>query len=249
MENTSYISLSRQMAVERQMESVANNLANVNTTSYKTDRTIFSEFLTTPPNPEEATSFVHDLRVYRVPEQGAIRQTGEMTDFSLNGDGYFIVETPDKRERYYTRDGMLRLDNERYLSTQDGLRLVSVDENEQESFIEVPESVTDMTVARDGSVLDQDGRRLGRIKLAGFEDEQELKKIGENRYSGDKKLERDRPDTEVVQYTLESSNVNSITEITNMMELLRHYEAVQKMVENDHDRQTKVIQALSSAPN
>ena len=249
MENTSYISLSRQMTLQRQMESVANNLANVNTTSYKKDRTTFSEFLTTPPNPEDATSFVHDFRTHRVTEQGAINRTGEQFDMSLNGDGYFIVSSADKKERYYTRDGMFRLDNERFLISQDGLRVVSVDDKSQEGFVQIPQDVQDIIVNRDGSVTDKEGKKIATIKLASFKDEQALDKVGQNRYSINKKFEQPVNNTEVIQYTLEMSNVNPLAEVTNMMELMRSYESVQKIIETDHDRQTKMVQALSSAAN
>src|ERR1700684_306881 len=124
MENTSLIGLSRQSALERQMDVVANNIANLNTTGYKALRSVFSEFLM-PVAREQAAStadtqlhYVFDRTAFRNLGQGPVQQTGNPLDVAITGIGFLSVQTP-AGERF-TRAASLVINATGQLVTPDG---------------------------------------------------------------------------------------------------------------------------------
>ena len=109
MENTLLVGLSRQMTLERQMDVVANNVANINTTGFKADRSLFEEFLRSPAHEDNfvpsdrRVSFVQDRATFHDFSQGAVEETRNPLDVAIDGGGFLVVQTP-AGERY-TRDG------------------------------------------------------------------------------------------------------------------------------------------------
>jgi len=109
MENTLLVGLSRQMVLERQMDVVANNVANVNTNGYKADRSMFQEYLASGAHednfltPDRRVSYVQDRATFRDFSQGAVEETRNPLDVAIDGGGFLVVQTP-AGERY-TRDG------------------------------------------------------------------------------------------------------------------------------------------------
>ena len=124
MENTLLVGLSRQTLLERQLDVVANNIANVNTTGYKADSSLFEEFLTSGAHEDNfvgadrRVSYVQDRATYRDFAQGAADQTKNPLDLAIDGSGFLVVQTP-AGERY-TRDGGLQLNNQGQLVTLSG---------------------------------------------------------------------------------------------------------------------------------
>src|ERR1700675_1861251 len=108
MEAASYVALSSQMALTRQLDVVANNLANSSTPAFKGERMIFAEFVSQKQAAGAATSFVQDLGTTRDASQGPLAQTGNPLDIGLQGDGYFKVQTPLGMR--YTRNGRFQMD-------------------------------------------------------------------------------------------------------------------------------------------
>ena len=109
MEAASYVALSSQMALTRQLDVVANNLANASTPAFKGERMIFAEFVTQKQTAASGgTSFVQDFGTARDASQGPLAQTGNPLDLALQGDGYFKVQTPLGLR--YTRNGRFQLD-------------------------------------------------------------------------------------------------------------------------------------------
>src|SRR3954452_5976092 len=121
METTLLIGLSRQMVLERQMDVVANNVANVNTNGYKADKSLFQEYLRTGAREDNfigsdrAVSFVLDRGSYRDFTQGPAEQTKSPLDVAIDGGGFLVVQTA-AGERY-TRDGGLQINNQGQLVT------------------------------------------------------------------------------------------------------------------------------------
>jgi flagellar hook-basal body protein len=115
MENTLLIGLSRQMVLERQMDVVANNVANVNTSGFKADRSLFEEFLNSRAHEDNfigrdrRVSYVQDRGTFKDFTQGAVEQTKNPLDLAIEGDGFLVVQTP-AGERY-SRDGGLQINN------------------------------------------------------------------------------------------------------------------------------------------
>jgi flagellar basal-body rod protein FlgF len=236
MESPSYVALSRQEALRRQMDVVANNIANVNTTGFKQQRVLFTEFLERP-SVHEQVSFVQDRAVVRNLNVGALAQTGNTLDFALTGPGYFTVDTASGRR--YTRSGNFQLNNQRQVVDQNGLPLV--DERGQPMVI--PENAREIKVSSDGTVSTEEGD-VGKFNLASFSREQLMTEVGGGLYVSDEQPQAVPADTKVSQGMLEQSNVNSITETTSMIEILRQYQQNQKMIDNENERIRTAIRRL-----
>ena len=246
MENTNYIGLSKQVALQRQLDITANNIANVNTRAYREDKPMFRQYLSSPPNPQNRTSFVYDTKVYRNQAEGTLKKTSEQLDFALHGDGFFVTQNADKTARQYSRDGMFHIDQNRILLNHENKQVVGLDENKREIPIQIPEGVSDIVVRNDGTIADETGAIIANFKLVRFDKDGDLKKVGENNFEAKKELEKDAPQTEVIQGMLEESNVNPVTAMTDMMQVTRNYEAMQRMMDAENDRQMKYIQYVGT---
>lgn len=253
MDNTSYIALSNQIALQDKLSVIANNIANVNTPAYKSEHSLFAEYLPTPPSPEDKASFVLKTGVYRDESVGSFTQTDNPLDFSLQGDGYFTVETTNNTERFYTRNGSFNVDADGYLVTKDGLRVLggSEEETNSSSFIQIPQTVVDIIVSKDGVVRDETGNNLGQIRISHLENSQDLKRHGSDLYALDAKAAPiyKEGNTTVQQGMLEMSNVNSVIETTKMMEVYRNFQSINNVVKSEHERELQTIRALDVTQN
>lgn len=244
MENPSYIALSQQMALRRQMDVIANNLANVSTPSYRADRIMFAELVAgRAPYPASGAtrghlSFVRETGMLRDVSDGALIQTGNSLDLAINGSGYFVVETPGGPR--YTRQGNFRLDNDGRIVTSDGFPLL--DNNDRPIVVRPGESRIE--ISPQGTVTTESGE-IGRIRLVSFENEQALRKLGSGLYETEQQPLAANPATEIRQGMIEGSNVKAVVEVTNMMEILRRYQSAQKMIESEHELQRRAIDKLS----
>src|ERR1700694_3060548 len=121
MENTLLIGLSRQMTLERQIDVVANNVANVNTSGYKADRSLFQEFLTSGAHEDNflgrdgRVSSVQDRATFHDFSQGPTEETKNPLDVAIDGGGFLVVQTPAGAR--YTRDGGLQINNPGHVVT------------------------------------------------------------------------------------------------------------------------------------
>ena len=118
MDNTTYIALSRQQALWNQLEVVANNLANVNTTGFKGTDTLFAQYVFKVPNDDrtfkDKVAFTHDFGLVRNLSQGAFNYTGNTYDVALQGEGYFVTQGTSRRQpKRYTRAGNFTVDGQR----------------------------------------------------------------------------------------------------------------------------------------
>ena len=134
MENTLLVGLSRQMTLERQLDVVANNIANVNTAGYKADRSLFEEYLNSGAHEDNflasdrRVSYVQDRATFRDFTQGPVEQTKNPLDIAINGAGLLAVQTPGGER--YTRDGNLQMNNHRpagHRFRQSGARYLRAD--------------------------------------------------------------------------------------------------------------------------
>ncbi len=241
MENTSYIAISRQAALWRQLEAVSNNLANVNTPAFKGERLMFREYLVETASPEsrrgQPLSFVQDFGMFRDMRDGPLTKTDNPLDLAIDGEGYFVVETPDGLR--YTRNGHFRLDETGMLVDSEGYALMQAGDLP----IIVAPNETAIEIAKDGTVSSENGP-IGRIRVVRFDNDQQLRKIAGGVYDTEL-IPADMDAPRVVQGMVEESNVQPVTELTNMIAIMRHYEGVQKLLDNDNDRQLKAFDVLS----
>jgi flagellar basal-body rod protein FlgF len=236
-ENIAYIALSQQLALARQLAVVANNVANMSTTAYKSERVLFEEFLVTTDEGVEL-SFVQDVAVARDLQDGELKQTGNPLDLAISGRGYFVIETPEGPR--YSRNGHFRLSSEGRLVTQDGFAVLDA----QNQPIEVNPEEKSITVSPDGTVALGAGAAT-RLQIVGFANEYNLRPVGSGLYETEEATQP-APRAAVLQGMLESSNVEPILEITQMIELSRSYEATQRLLESGNDLSLRTIRRLAT---
>ncbi|MBI1406809.1 MAG: flagellar basal-body rod protein FlgF [Caulobacter sp.] len=240
MDNTLYVSLSRQMTLRREMDVIANNISNSDTTGFKVESLMVRTEAQAPaamtgdPNP---VKFVLDDGVARDFSQGPLRKTGGDFDLAIEGKGFFKVNTA-AGERF-TRDGQFTLSPDGRLTTQAGDPVMG-DGGE----IVVDPAKGPVAIAADGTVS-QAGERIARVGVFAFDDRSVLAKDQNNLL---KNVSNAQPTTDtasqVRQGMLEGSNVNPILQITRMIEVSRAYEGVVKAMENTADLSRRAVERL-----
>lgn len=238
MESPLLLALSRQMAVRDQMETIANNVANMSTPAYKGERTLFHEYLSGPTGKNSEITFPQLKGIFRETHEGAISTTGNSLDVALRGKGYLVVETQGGFTRY-TRDGHLSLNNKNQIVTQQGYPVMGVNNRP----MTVPQDAKSVTIAGDGTISAGDVR-VGQFKLVSFENEQHLVRTGDGLYRTDAAPQK-ATDVDVLQGNLEGSNIQPVLEITRMIEASRIYQSAQKIVNSEDERIRKAIERLS----
>lgn len=236
MENAGYIALSRQMVLRREMDVIANNMANINTPAYKGQSMLFVEYLETSDSGEKM-SFVQDVALVRNLAEGQMTTTDNPLDLAIAGEAYFEIDTPTGSR--YTRNGTFQLNAGGELVTSSGERVLGEGGNP----ITLPPYSRDVTVTRDGTISTDQGP-AGRLRLVRFENEQALVKLADGLYDAEGQDPLPAQGAEVLQGTIEGSNVQGIIELTRMIETVRHYSATGRMVNDEHERQRRAIQTL-----
>ena len=187
MENALLIGLSRQTVLERQLDVVANNIANVNTAGFKADESLFEEYLMPGAHEDNfvgsdrRVSYVQDRGTFRDFTQGPAEQTKNPLDIAIDGGGFLVVQTA-AGERY-TRDGGLQLNGQGQLVTAGGNPVLGTG-----GPIVFQPTDHDINVSPDGTitVVEGNGRTdslRGKLRLVSFADAQKLLKEGSNLYS------------------------------------------------------------------
>jgi flagellar basal-body rod protein FlgF len=253
MENALLIGLSRQTALERQMDIVANNIANVNTSGYKADNTLFEEYLNTPAHEDNfvssdrRVSFTQDRGTYRDMSQGAVEATNNPLDVAIDGTAFLAVQTPNGER--YTRDGNLHINNQGQLVTGSGNPVLGAN-----GPIVLQQTDHDINIAPDGTVtvVEGSGRTdslRGALRLVSFPDAQKMLKEGFNLYTaGDGGAPQPDTKSTVRQGFIEKSNVNSVTEMSKMMEVSRAYASIANLMNQQSELQKTAIQQLADVP-
>lgn len=254
MENTLLIGLSRQTALRRELDIVANNLANLNTTAFKADGAVFSEYLQSGAHSDlfapadRRVSFVQDRMSWHDMSQGPIQQTGNPLDIAIDGDGMLVVQTA--RGERYTRNGSLHLNNLGELVTSTGDRVLG-----EAGPIVLQPTDRDIVVTKDGTIKVREGQSLnsdstrGKLRLVTFANPQQLQKDGSSTFKAPDGVEPQPVQTvNVVQGALEKSNVRSVIEMTRMIELTRAYAEVANILNQQNDMRRSSIQQLAEVP-
>jgi len=241
MDNTTYIALSRQTALWNQLEVVANNLANVNTTGFKGTDTLFAQYVYKLPQNDrtfkDKIAFTHDFGLVRNLAQGAFNYTSNVYDLAIQGEGYFVTQsaTPGQPERY-TRAGNFTLDANSQLVTQDGRTVMPVNNTP----IVIPGTAGEITVQGDGAIMDQQGNQIDRLRIVRFDSERDLRQIdGTSFVTGEGQTAINLDNPKVAQGVLEASNVNGVSEMTRLIALNRMYADVARVVETESERKRK----------
>jgi flagellar basal-body rod protein FlgF len=238
MDNTTYISLSRQMALQNQLEVVANNLANVNTTGFKGTDTLFAQYVFKLDQNERAfkdkVAFVHDFGLVRNLSQGVFNFTGNTYDLAIQGEGYFVTRGRGGVENY-TRAGAFTKNSEGFLVTMEGRLALSTNG----APISIPDDAEDIVIQGDGSIGEKGGRNFGQLRVVRFENERDLKQVDGTAFRAEGQAPIDIQRPKIAQGVLEASNVTPVTEITRLIALNRAYQETSKMVSQEDERKRK----------
>ncbi|HOV91835.1 MAG TPA: flagellar basal-body rod protein FlgG [Candidatus Kapabacteria bacterium] len=234
-------------AEQKYVEIIANNISNVNTTGFKKVRPEFQDLLyetlqpagavsqvgTEPLNEVQIGSGTRLVATTRILSQGDVTQTNNTLDMAINGEGYFMIRKPDNSIAY-TRDGSFHLDAQGQIVNSQGYLL--------EPGFSIPDDTTDIQVSRDGYLQvalngETQAQVLGQIELARFINPGGLRAVGDNLFvetpaSGQPIYEQPGVNNtgEILQKSLENSNVDIVEEMVNMITAQRAYELNSKSV-------------------
>lgn len=242
--NAQLIGLSRQMALQRQMDVVANNLANINSTGFKAEAILFEEYIMpvaadrTFPRGSQQLSYVQDWATMHDLGAGAMTQTGNPLDLALSGDGFFAIEAPEGTR--YTRNGAFVIDAAGRLVTENGFPVLS----DGGDAIVFAADETDIAIAPDGTVSSSAGNK-GRLSVVEFENPQALARTGDTMFSGGTPLAT--ASTRVVQGALERSNVSGVGEMSEMIRVTRAYSSLADLMNKQDEMRRTAIQRLGDA--
>ena len=246
-----YTGASGMNAQQNRLDAISNNLANVDTAGYKRDIVVSKSF------PELLIRRTNADGVYQIPNgmgsadaapvigklglgvetnenfidfsQGSFKFTNTSTDVALGGKGFYVIDTP-AGERY-TRNGDFLIGKEGILETKDGYPVLG-----ENGIIRVENNK--FTVNQDGVIISEEGEEIDRFKVVRFDNERYLKKMGESMYStndiaGPAHIAEGNERPRFVQNYTETSNVNVVNEMVQMIEVNRAYEANQKTITSE----------------
>jgi flagellar basal-body rod protein FlgF len=242
MDNTVLVGLSQQMAVAASMDTIANNLANMSTPGFKRDISLFEQYLE-PITPSEGETGSNTLTLpwnagtARDIAPGHTEPTNAPYDLAINGSGYFVIQTANGPR--YTRDGHFNLDAQGRLVTEDGDPLQG-----EGGDMTITSQDGDVVIGKDGSVAGLKGQ-LGKIQVVQFADESQLVKEGANLYST---TQTPQPATSatLLQGAVESSNVEPVVEMSQMIEIMRAYQSMSALMQSHENLKRSAIDKLAT---
>lgn len=226
-----YPALSGGIAYEKMLSIISNNVANINTAGFKADRPVFKLDIP-PPTPEvdeqtgmSSTALPYNDKFYTEIDNlftdfntGVLKQTGNALDLAIEGNGFFVVNTPDGPR--YTRSGTFTLDSSSMLTTPEGYMVMG----ESGPIILGQGKIT---IDSEGKIS-VNGSEVNKIRVVDFERPYNLMKDHGNMFTGSG--EKAAEGYKVLQGAIELSNVNPVKEMASMIEVLRGYESYQKVM-------------------
>jgi flagellar basal-body rod protein FlgF len=255
MDNASLIGLSRQIALHRELDVVANNIANLDTTGYKADGSVFQEFLMPLARagsfqaPDQRLSFVQDRATWHNFTPGPTRQTGNPLDVAIDGDAFLVVQTA--RGERYTRNGSLQINASGELVTSTGDRVLG-----DGGPIQFQSTDNNISINPDGTITAREGANAasdsarGKLRLVRFERPQVLLKDGSSSFRAPDGIapQPAAANVRVLQGTIEQSNVRPVVEMARMIEITRSYTQIAGLLQQASDQRRNAIEKLAEVP-
>ncbi|MGE4551784.1 MAG: flagellar basal-body rod protein FlgF [Desulfovibrionaceae bacterium] len=257
MDNSMYSAMFGAMCNEMRMDTIANNLANVNTTAYKKDQVAFHDTFQrfAHDNLLDSKTYLRDRELWpradviarpRLSDQaadfsqGSLQVTGNPLDLALTGKGFFKVRTPDGD--YLTRSGSFQLGSDGRLLTEQGFEVLGGG-----GPVILPQGNT-VQIDVSGQIRVGDDV-VGALDLTDVSDYKALEKKGNNLYGirdGSGATEQPPEDLSVEQGSLEKSNVEVVTEMVAMIETQRSFEMYTKVMQESRDADTKLATQVAN---
>ncbi|CAM2138479.1 flagellar basal-body rod protein FlgG [Pararobbsia alpina] len=248
MNRSLYIAATGMNAQQTNLDVISNNLANVSTNGFKASRAVFQDLLyqttrqpgasttdtTQLPSGMQLGTGVQEVATERLYSQGSLSQTSNAKDLAINGNGFFQVQMPDGTTSY-TRDGSFQTDQNGVLVTASGYPV--------QPQITIPQNATSFTVGSDGTVTittpaNPNATTIGTIQTANFINPAGLQALGQNLFAETSTSGTPQVGTPglnglgtIQQGYVETSNVNVVQELVNMIQTQRAYEINSKAVE------------------
>lgn len=236
MDNATYATLTRQSGLMQELQIVANNIANAATTGFRTEGAIFSEYVSSlgPDHPSLSMATARVASTLGV--QGVLQETGAPFDLAIEGDGFFLIQTPDGQR--LTRAGHFSPNENGDLVTADGYPVLDAGG----APVLVPIGVGPVSIGMDGTVSAA-GQLVAQVGLVVPINQDKVIREGSTLFvaaDGFDPLDNPR----VLQGFLEASNVNPTQQIARMIEVQRAYELGQSFLDKEDERIRAVMQAL-----
>ena len=239
MESGLYVAVSGQIAAQRRLDTIAHNIANVNTPGFRAEEIKFESLISDAG--KDPVAFSSSGETFFSRKSGSMVQTGNPLDIAVSGNAWLAVETPAGMA--YTRDGRLQVSQEGQLRSINGYPIVDV----SGAPIQVGPKEGPITISADG-MISQKGVRVGAVGLFRLEEQAKLA-----RYDNSALLS-EIPGQPVVNFNevsvqqgfLEESNVNAMMEMTNLITLTRNFEAVSSATDQFQDSLKEAIRKLGT---
>ena len=243
MQNALFVGVSAQAALTRELDVIANNMANVSTTGFKARNARFQEFLMPVASADSFSgvdrriSYVIDNGTPLDLTQGSIEPDGNPMHVAVRGEAFLSVQTPNGIR--YTRNGAFELNAAGTLVNSDGYAVQG-----DSGPIAIGQQETGLSVAPDGTVSTNLGTR-GKIKLVTFAKPQGLKSEGANLFSSDEQPKAAGIEGRLESGALERSNVKPVIEMTRLMDVNRSYAMVSSVISRLDDLRGTAIRRLA----
>jgi len=240
MQNGLYVALSAQVALERRLETIASNVANMNTPGYRADGVSFEAQVAKAG--DNRISYVSSGAGFISQNSGALITTGNPFDVAVQGDGFFAINGP--AGVIYTRDGRMKLSDTGALETINGNAVLDAGG----SPIQLDSGGAAPTIGADG-MINQNGRQVAAIGLFALDGNAKLTRAGNSGFTTDKPAEPilDFTQNGVVQGAIEGANVNPIQEMTKLIAVTRSFDGVNNEVTQTENSVTDAIKTLGGA--
>lgn len=237
MDNAIYATLTRQSGLMREMRTVANNIANANTTGFRREGVVFSEYMVSLDRSGETLAMANGRgRMLDLRAGGMTRTNGDF-DLAIEGEGFLMVQTPDGNR--LTRAGAFMTNAEGELVNPDGFQLL----DDGQAPIVIPAGMRSIGIGTDGTVS-ADGSPVGRIGLFRAPDLAGLRHEAGTLFDPGTNPEP-QEEARLRQGFLEDSNVDPVTEIARMIEVQRAYELGQSFLDQEDQRIRQAITSLT----
>jgi len=242
MDNPTYIALSRLDTADRAMSVVANNMANASTTGYKAQHTLFSDYIVRQTGTDTVRGggtqdYTQDLATYRDQQQGAMQATGNPLDLALGGNGYFSIQTPNGVR--LTRAGRFERMPDGTITDESGQPLL----DRLGQPIRLQPTDKTITISGDGTMTTENGV-AGYIGVVEADDPNMLQSEGGRLFSA-RSGTRQSTAPKIAQGMIEGSTVQSMSEMTHMLQIQRDYQSVMQFVENEGKREQNAIDKIA----
>jgi flagellar basal-body rod protein FlgF len=236
MDNSVYTTLNRQSGLMSEMRVIANNMANISTTGFRREGVLFAEHVAALAAGEPSLSMASAEGRLTSLAQGSLSRTGGTFDLAIEGDGFFLIETPQGNQ--LTRAGSFMPSADGELVTPDGMRLLDAGG----APVSVPSGVDRMAIGQDGT-MSADGNPVAQIGLWMPSDPAGLIADGAARFAAPQGVEP-LDGGKIFQGFLEDSNVDAVSEIARMIEVQRAYELGQGFLDNEDRRIRSVVESM-----